>query len=186
MNTAGFENFLSHAGNIEGGKLPPVHLWNPDHCGDIDIRIARNGSWYHEGTQIMREPLVCLLSSLLRREGDDYFLVTPVEKMCIKVEDVPFIVVGVTADQTASSPTLIFRTLTNDIVRLDGEHPLRVQTDVISGEPRPYVLVRGGMEARIHRPVFYELVERGREMLIKGMPHLVIDSGGEVFDLGRL
>ncbi len=186
MATAGFENFLSHAGKLEQGKLSPVHLWNPPFCGDIDIRIARNGSWYHEGTQITREPLVRLLSSLLKREGDDCFLVTPVEKMRIRVEDAPFIVVGMTEERSDDVSTLVFRTLTNDIVRLDAEHPLRVQTDPLSGEPRPYVMVRGGMEARIHRPVFYELVERGRETLVNGVTHLMIESAGEKFDLGRL
>jgi hypothetical protein len=187
MTTVGFENFLSHAGKLEGGKLPPVHLWNPTFCGDIDIRIARNGSWYHEGTQIHREALVKLLSSILKREGDEYFLVSPVEKVRIRVEDVPFIVVGVTEEISAEGvATLVFRTLTGDIVRLDSEHPLRVQTDAVSGEPRPYVLVRGGMEARIHRPVFYELVERGAEKMMDGALHHAIVSAGEVFSLGRL
>lgn len=187
MATAGFENFLSHAGKLESGKLPPVHLWNPAFCGDIDIRIARNGSWYHEGTQIHREGLVKLLSSILKREGDDYFLVSPVEKMRIRVEDVPFIIVGMTEEIAGDGVVaLVFRTLTDDIVRLDGDHPLHVQTDAVSDEPRPYVLVRGGMEARIHRPVFYELVERGYEKLINGELHLVVDSAGEVFSLGRL
>lgn len=186
--TAGFDSLLSGAGQLEAGKLPPVHLWDPPFCGDIDIRIARNGSWYHEGRPFQREALVRLLSSILKREGDEYFLVSPVEKMRIRVEDVPFIAVGMTEEKTAdsSAPVLWFRTLTQDLVRLDAEHPLRVQVDPVSGEPRPYIMVRGGMEARIHRPVFYELVERASEVLVNGEPHLVIRSGDCQFDLGAL
>jgi hypothetical protein len=183
---AGFESLMTNAGKLEGSKLPPVDQWNPAYCGDVDIRIARNGSWYHEGRIFQREALVKLLSSILKREGDEYFLVSPVEKMRIQVEDVPFIAVGLVEEQGENHPTLVFRTLTNDLVRLDAEHPLRVQTDPVTGEPRPYLMVRGGMEARIHRPVFYELVQRGREALINGELHLVIESAGLKFDLGRL
>jgi hypothetical protein len=186
MTAAGFENFLSHAGKLADRKLPPVDQWNPTFCGDIDIRIARNGSWYHEGRPFLRQPLVNLLSSILKREGDEYFLVSPVEKMRIQVEDVPFIAVGMTEENVNGELTLIFRTLTDDIIPLDAEHPLRVQTDELTGEPRPYIQVRGGMEARIHRPVFYELVERGREVIRQGEPHLMIESAGLQFDLGRL
>lgn len=188
MTTAGFENLLSQAGQLAAGKLPPVDQWHPPFCGDIAIRIARNGTWYHEGRSFQREALVRLLSSILKREGDEYFLVSPVEKMRIEVEDVPFIAVGMTEETVAdgTAPVLWFRTLTNDLVRLDAEHPLRVDTDSITGEPRPYILVRGGMEARIHRPVFYELVERAREVLVNGKPHLVVRSGDAEFDLGAL
>lgn len=186
MAAAGFENFLSHAGKLADRKLPPVDQWTPDFCGDIDIRIARNGSWYHEGKPFLRQPLVNLLSSILKREGDEYFLVSPVEKMRIQVEDVPFIVVGMTEENMNGELTLVFRTLTDDIIPLDVEHPLRVQTDALTGEPRPYMQVRGGMEARIHRPVFYELVERGREVVRQGESHLMVESAGLQFDLGRL
>ena len=186
MTTAGFESFLSHAGKLADTKLPPVDQWNPAFCGDIDIRIARNGSWYHEGRPFLRQPLVRLLSSILKREGDEYFLVSPVEKMRIQVEDVPFIAVGLTEENLDGELTLIFRTLTDDIVPLNAEHPLRVKTDGLTGEPRPYIQVRGGMEARIHRPVFYELVERGHETVRQGEPHLMIESAGLQFDLGRL
>lgn len=186
MNTAGFENLLSQAGRFEAGKLPPVDQWNPAFCGDMDLRIARDGTWYHEGRAFQREALVRLLSSILKKEGAEYFLVSPVEKIRIQVEDVPFVVVGMTEEHDVDPPVLIFRTLTQDIVRLDADHPLRVQTDPVTGEPRPYILVRGGMEARIHRPVFYELVERGRESLVNGGRHLVVDSGGLTFDLGSL
>lgn len=183
--TPGFEGLLTHAGHASEGKLPPVHLWQPSFCGDIDIRIARNGSWFHEGRPFQREALVKLLSSILRKEGDEYFLVSPVEKMRITVEDVPFLVVGMTEETGTAPPVLLFRTLTGDVVRLDAQHPLRVSTDPVSGEPRPYVQVRGGMEARIHRPVFYELVERSHEVILNGEPHLLLVSGDQQFDLGR-
>mgnify|MGYP000864501006 FL=1 len=186
MAAAGFENFLSHAGKLADRKLPPVDQWSPAFCGDIDIRVARNGSWYHEGRPFLRQPLVNMLSSILKREGDEYFLVSPVEKMRIQVEDVPFIVVGMTEQNMSGELTLVFRTLTDDIIPLDAEHSLRVQTDELTGEPRPYIQVRSGMEARIHRPVFYELVERGREVIRHGESHLMIESAGLQFDLGRL
>ena len=186
MAAAGFENFLSHAGKLADRKLPPVDQWSPAFCGDIDIRVARNGSWYHEGRPFLRQPLVNMLSSILKREGDEYFLISPVEKMRIQVEDVPFIVVGMTEQNMSGELTLVFRTLTDDIIPLDAEHSLRVQTDELTGEPRPYIQVRSGMEARIHRPVFYELVERGREVIRHGESHLMIESAGLQFDLGRL
>ncbi len=178
----------AHESRLEknGQALPPVHLWTPPFCGDINIRIARNGSWYHEGTQIHRQPLIRLLSTLLKREGDEYFLVTPTEKVRIQVEDVPFLAVAADEKTDSQPHRLLFRTLTDDVVPLDTEHPLRVVTDIISGEPRPYIMVRGNMEARIHRPVFYNLVEQGREMLINGKAHWVLDSAGEIFSLGCL
>ena len=181
------DGFLSFAGKLKDRKLPPVELWNPDFCGDIDIRIVRNGSWYHEGRIFQRDALVKLLSSILRKEGDEYFLVSPVEKMRIQVDDVPFLVVEMQQEHLSDQPpALLFRTSTDDVIRLDAEHPLRVQTDFVTAEPRPYIHVRNGMEARIHRPVFYEMVELGREILRDGQLHLVVDSAGETFDLGAL
>jgi hypothetical protein len=180
-------SFLSFAGKLKEQKLPPVESWHPACCGDINIRIARNGSWYHEGRIFRRDALVKLLSSILRKEGDEYFLVSPVEKMRIQVEDVPFLAVEMQQEHVAGAASaLLFRTTTDDMVRLDAEHPLRVQTDAVTGEPRPYIYLRSGMEARIHRPVFYEMVELAREVLRDGQSHLVIDSAGETFDLGAL
>ncbi|MBP8030227.1 MAG: DUF1285 domain-containing protein, partial [Pseudomonadales bacterium] len=183
MSDTKFDNFLSCAAGIENRKLPPVDQWNPEFCGDIDIRIARNGSWYHEGRPFLRPSLVRLLSSILKREGDDYFLVSPVEKMRIQVEDVPFIAVGMTQEEADGKQILYFRTLTDDLVRLDAEHPLRVQTDSLSGEPRPYIQVRGGMEARIHRPVFKDWVELGGEVIGKAGLYLLLGRAGRHFNL---
>ncbi|MCC7515729.1 MAG: DUF1285 domain-containing protein [Pseudomonadales bacterium] len=187
MSSSGVDGFLSFASQLDRQKLPPVEQWNPACCGDIAIHIARNGSWYHEGRIFQRPALVKLLSSILRKEGDEYFLVSPVEKMRITVEDVPFIAVELRQEKDdKQQPVLLFRTLTDDIVRLDAEHPLRVQTDSLTGEPRPYIMVRGGMEARIHRPVFYEMVELGHVVVQQGWEHLFISSAGIEFDLGRL
>lgn len=135
--------------------LPPVWLWNPPHCGEIDIRIAKDGTWFHEGTPIGREALVRLFSTVLRLDPDGYHLVTPVEKMRIVVEDAPFIATRVDQDGEA----LVFQTNVGDTVAAGPENAIRVEIDPTTGEPRPYVHVRRGLEALIARPVFYELVE---------------------------
>jgi hypothetical protein len=142
-----------------GRGLPPVHLWNPAHAGEIDIVIARDGTWRHEGAPIAREALVRLFSTILRKDADGIWLVTPVEKMRITVEDAPFVAVRV--DRVAGEagrPVLRFTTNVGDEVEAGPENPIRVETDE-SGEPRPYVHVRRGLEALIARPVFYELVD---------------------------
>ncbi len=138
-----------------GRGLPPVHLWNPAHCGEIDIVIRRDGAWVHEGTPIGREALVRLFSTVLRKDPDGFHLVTPVEKMRIVVEDAPFVAVRV--DRVGEA--LRFVTNVGDEVEAGPENPIRVEEDPVTGEPRPYVHVRRGLEARIARPVFSELVE---------------------------
>ena len=150
---AGLEGVIAAA--QQGRGLPPVHLWNPPHCGDIDIRIRRDGLWIHEGTPIGREPLVRLFSTVLRLDPDGYHLVTPVEKLKITVEDAPFLAVRV--DRVGEA--LRFQTNVGDEVEAGPEHRLRVITDPVTGEPAPYLHVRRGLEARLRRPVFYELVE---------------------------
>ncbi len=140
-------------------KLPPVDKWNPSHCGDSEMRIARDGTWYHQGTPIGREAMVRLFSTILRREADgNYVLVTPVEKLDIVVEDVPFVAVEVKADGAGASSRLTFRLNTGDLVTAGGRHPLRFVDD--ADGPRPYLMVRGGMEALVARSVYYELAER--------------------------
>jgi hypothetical protein len=156
--------------------LPPVHLWNPAHCGDIDIRILRDGSWRHEGAPIGREALVRLFSTVLRKDPDGYCLVTPVEKLRIVVEDAPFTAVRV--DRAGAA--LRFLTNVGDTVEAGPDHPLRVETDAATGEPAPYVHVRGGLEARLTRPVFYELVE----MAETRAGALGVGSNGAWFPLG--
>ncbi|MFC3068641.1 DUF1285 domain-containing protein [Phenylobacterium soli] len=146
-----------------GRGLPPVHLWNPAHSGEIDIVIGKDGRWVHEGSVIQREALVRLFSTVLRRDPDGFWLVTPVEKMRITVEDAPFVAVRVDrATDAAGEPVLRFTTNVGDTVEADAENPIRVVVDD-QGEPRPYVHVRRGLEALIARPVFYELVEMAEE-----------------------
>lgn len=162
---AGLEGVADAARNARkgaaGGRgLPPVHLWNPPHCGEIDIRIRKDGVWFHEGTPIGREALVRLFSTVLRRDPDGYHLVTPVEKMRIVVEDAPFIATRVDrAKRDHGGEALVFQTNVGDTVEAGPENPIRVETDSETGAPRPYVHVRRGLEALIARPVFYELAE---------------------------
>ncbi|SFG98982.1 hypothetical protein SAMN04488020_105237 [Palleronia marisminoris] len=138
------------------GGMPPVEKWDPPFCGDLDMQIRRDGTWFYQGTPIGRHRLVRLFSTILKREGDAYFLVTPVEKVGITVEDAPFIAVDFTVDDG----TLTFQTNVGDRVGADADHPIRVERDE-SGEPSPYVMVRNGLEARIDRKSFYRLVDRG-------------------------
>jgi hypothetical protein len=140
--------------------LPPVHLWNPPFCGDIDMRIARDGTWYYLGTPIGRAPLVKLFSSILKREGDRYFLVTPVEKVGIRVDDAPLFAVDFEVEGVGREQRLTFVTRTEDRATAGPDHPLRVER-APGGEPSPYVLVRAGLWALIDRKSFYRLVELG-------------------------
>ncbi|MDG2530503.1 DUF1285 domain-containing protein [Caulobacter endophyticus] len=172
---------VAKAAQAAGGKgLPPVHLWNPPHCGDIDIRIARDGVWFHEGTPIGREALVRLFSTILRRDPDGFHLVTPVEKMKITVEDAPFIAVRVDRDGEA----LRFRTNVGDEVEAGPDHAIRVEEDPATGEPRPYLHVRRGLEALIARPVFYELVEMASERDTDQGRRFGVASNGAWFPVG--
>jgi len=139
-------------------KLPPVEQWNPSHCGDSMMRIARDGTWFHEGSPIGRPAMVRLFSSILRREPDQRFvLVTPVEKLDIEVEDAPFVAVELKSEGRGRDRSLGFRLNTGDLIVAGPEHPLRLE-DREDG-PHPYLLVRGGLEARLARPVYYELAE---------------------------
>jgi hypothetical protein len=142
-----------------GRSLPPVERWNPAHCGDIDIRIARDGTWFHQGTPIGRKELVRLFSTILRKDGDDYVLVTPAEKMRIRVDDVPFVAVLVDAEGQGENQNLLFTTNVGDQVIAAEDNPVRVSIDARTGEPAPYVHVRRGLEARLSRNVFYQLAE---------------------------
>ena len=140
-------------------RLPPVEQWNPTHCGDSEMRIARDGTWYHQGSPIGRETMVRLFASILRREPDgSHVLVTPVEKLDIVVEDAPFVAVELKADGDGTAATLTFRLNTGDLVTANTAHPLRFEAG--ADGPRPYLSVRGGMEALVARSVYYELAER--------------------------
>ena len=142
----------------EENRLPPVASWNPTHCGDSEMRIARDGTWYHQGSPIGRAAMVKLFSTILRREADGgYVLVTPVEKLDIAVEDAPFVAVEMKAEGANEAMKLGFRLNTGDLVTAGADHALRfAETDE---GPRPYLHVRGGMEALVVRSVYYELAE---------------------------
>jgi hypothetical protein len=151
----------ARAVRAKGKGLPPVHLWNPPFCGDLDMRIARDGTWFYLGTPIGRPELVRLFSTILRRDGDAYFLITPVEKVGITVDDAPFVAVDFNAEGTGAAQTLRFETNVGDHVTAGPEHPIRVTRDPETGEPSPYVLVRANLEALIDRKSFYRLVDIG-------------------------
>ena len=178
---------LADSGAPKGdGKkpLPPVEQWNPPFSGDLDMRIQRDGRWFYLGSEIKRQALVKLFSTILLREGDEYFLVTPVEKYRIQVEDVPFVAVLVDTRQTEEGSALEFTTNVDDQVVAGPDHPIRVEVDPTSGEPAPYILVRKNLEALIARNVFYQLVDQA-EMNTDHGNELFVTSLGQRFSLGR-
>jgi hypothetical protein len=167
-----------------GKGLPPVHLWNPDFCGDIDMRIARDGTWFYLGTPIGRKPMVRLFSTIIRRDGDDYFLITPVEKVGITVDDAPFVAVLLDVQGEGEAQLLRFTTNVDDVVEAGVEHPLRVAVDPSTQAPAPYIHVRTNLEALVHRNVFYQLVDLAVVREIDGQRWLGVWSGGEFFRIG--
>jgi hypothetical protein len=167
-----------------GKALPPVHLWNPAFCGDIDMRIARDGTWFYLGTPIGRKPMVRLFSTIIRRDGDDYFLITPVEKVGITVDDAPFLAVLLEVQGEGEQQVLRFTTNVDDGVEAGVEHPLRVSIDPQTEEPAPYIRVRTNLDALIHRNVFYQLVDLAVTREIDGQRWLGVWSGGEFFIIG--
>ena len=173
------------AAEAEGKKargLPPVHLWNSDFCGDIDMRIARDGTWFYTGTPIGRPPMVRLFSTILRHDEDGkYYLVTPVEKVGIKVDDAPFLAVTMQATGSGREQVLGFTTSVGDDTIAGAEHPIRFEVDAATGEPAPYVHVRARLEALIARAVFYDLVELGREEMHQGKNWFGVWSSGIFF-----
>ncbi|HEY0084684.1 MAG TPA: DUF1285 domain-containing protein [Allosphingosinicella sp.] len=164
---------------LEEEKLPPVERWNPEHCGTSGMRIARDGTWFHEGSPIGRPAMVRLFSTILRREPDGSFvLVTPVEKLDIEVEDAPFVAVELKSEGEGGGRSLAFRLNTGDLVVAGPEHPLRFVAG--ADGPHPYVEVRGGLEALIARPVYYELANLA---LAEDAEPAGLWSGGAFFPL---
>lgn len=163
--------------------LPPVHLWNPPDCGDLDMRIARDGTWFYLGTPIGRPELVRLFSTILRKDGDRYVLVTPVEKVGIAVDDAPFVAVDFTVKGEGRAQTLTFVTNLGDEASAGSEHPIRVERDPATGEPSPYVHVRANLEALIDRKSFYRLVEIGAHHEHGGASWFGVWSGGRFFQI---
>ncbi|MDO6522017.1 DUF1285 domain-containing protein [Shimia thalassica] len=163
--------------------LPPVHLWNPPFLGNIDIQILRDGTWIHEGGEIKRPELVRLFSSILRKDGDSYFLVTPVEKVGITVEDAPFVAVDVDCTGTGENQILTFTTNVGDTVTAGPDAPIRLVQETAQGEPAPYVMVRAGLEARLDRKTFYRMVELGTHHVVNDQDWFGVWSDGEFFAL---
>jgi hypothetical protein len=172
--------------------LPPVHLWNPPFCGDIDMRISADGTWFYQKTPIGRPALVKLFASILKREGDKYFLVTPVEKVGVVVEDVPFLAVEMTVveaehdvlPQAPLSHVLRFRTNVDDWVDAGPGHALRFETQPTGGL-KPYLHVRRELWAKVTRALFYDLVELGEERVVDGKAMFGVASGAEFFAMAE-
>jgi hypothetical protein len=165
------------------GEESPAGGREPVLCGDLDMRIAGDGGWYYRGSPIGRPALVKLFASVLRREDDgQYWLVTPAERGRVMVDDAPFVAVEVTAYGSGHGQRLVFRSNLDEEPTADDDHPIRVETDRASGAPRPYILIRDRLEARILRPVFYHLVELGEA---EG-DRFGVWSSGRFFPLGVL
>lgn len=160
----------------------PVDKWEPDFCGDIDMRIARDGTWYYMGSPIGRVAMVQMFASVLRRDADGkYYLVTPVEKIGITVDDAPFTAIEMKVENKGRDQILSFRTNVDDWVTVDAGHPLRLTLTPQTQEPSPYVLVRGRLEALINRAVFYDLVELCSDEVIDGTSQFGVWSSGQFY-----
>jgi len=167
-------------------KYPPVEKWNPDFCGDIDMRIAADGTWFYMGTPITRKRMVRLFASVLRKDEDGKtYLVTPVEKIGITVDDAHFVALSVDQLDEQGQHLLVFETNIGDKVIAGADNPVRVDINPVTGEPRPYIRVRGNLEALIARSVFYELVNLAETVEKGDGAELFIQSAGQDFSLGE-
>ena len=180
-DAAGLTALIARAARA-GKGLPPVDRWNPEFCGDIDMEIRADGTWFYLGTPIGRMPLVQLFSTVLRRDADGRtYLVTPVEKVGIRVVDAPFVAVEMNASGDGANQVVTFRTNVGDVVEAGPGHPLRFVDEAETGGLKPYVLVRGRLEALVARPVMYELIGHGEEIEIDGRTMFAVRSKGEVY-----
>ena len=178
---AGLDGIVRAARDVGGKGLPPVHLWNPPFCGDLDMRIAIDGTWYYLKTPIGRPALVKLFASVLKREDDKYFLVTPVEKCGITVDDAPFLAVEMKIEQSDHGRVLNLRTNVDDWVACGPDHGLRFEPEPDTGGLKPYLHVRRDLWAKVTRALFYDLVELGEERDVGGACMFGVASGGEFF-----
>ena len=178
---SGLQALVERAGSRKKG-LPPVERWHPDFCGDLDIVIKRDGTWFYLGTPIGRMPLVRLFSTVLRKDEDGRtYLVTPVEKIGITVEDAPFVAVEMNADMRDGEQVLTFRTNVGDVVEAGPENPIRYEIVDSNDGVKPYLLVRGRLEALLSRPVMHELISHGEEIEVDGRMMFALRSNGAVF-----
>ena len=181
--TAALEALMSRATHA-GAGLPPVDKWNPEFCGDLDIQIKRDGTWFYMGTPIGRQPLVRLFSTVLRKDEDGKtYLVTPVEKIGITVEDAPFVAVEMNAEGKGDEQVLTFRTNVGDLVECGPDNPLRFDIIGKTDQLKPYILVRGRLEALLARPVMYELISHGEDKEVQGKQMFVLCSKGALFPI---
>lgn len=186
-DAAGLAALISRASaQTSGGKasLPPVERWEPPFCGDLDMEIRADGTWFYMGTPIGREPLVRLFSTVLRKDEDGRtYLVTPVEKVGIRVQDAHFVAVEMSVTEEAGESVLTFRTNVGDVVEAGPEHKLRFEIVGDNHELKPYLSVRGRLEALVSRAVMYDLVERGEVVEIEGKAMFALRSRGSVFPI---
>ncbi|TRL40120.1 DUF1285 domain-containing protein [Rhizobium straminoryzae] len=184
-DAAGLAAMIARAAEQTGGRargLPPVERWNPPFCGDLDMEIRADGTWFYLGTPIGRPALVRLFSTVLRKDEDGRtYLVTPVEKVGIRVEDAPFLAVEMTVAEREGEPVLTFRTNVGDVVEAGADNPLRFVTEGEEGQLKPYLLVRGRLEALVSRAVMYDLVALGENVSVEGRAMFAVRSGGAIF-----
>lgn len=181
LQIGGLSQLLAAA---KDNPLPPLEKWNPPYCGDIGLKIDRDGAWYYRDSLIERKSLVKLFARVLLREGDGrYFLVTPVEKVDVHVEDVPFLAVELDVAQGENGQVLSFRTNLDDIVQCDGAHPLSFQSVPPHGGLKPYIEVRRGLKARVTRALLYDIVDLAETEAHEGREVLGVRSGGSFFEL---
>jgi uncharacterized protein len=181
VNVESITGSLSRAGAGKG--LPPVERWNPPFCGDLDMRVAADGTWYYLKTPIGRPALVKLFASVLKREGDSYYLVTPVEKCGIKVDDAPFLAVELDVADGTTGRVLNFRTNVDDWVACGPEHPLRFEPEAGTGGLKPYLHVRRDLWAKVTRTLFFDLVTLGEERDVEGRAMFGVVSMGSFFPM---
>ena len=175
------EGLVNNARGASKKGPPPVHLWNPPFCGDLDMRIGSDGTWYYLKTPIGRPALVKLFASVLKREGDKYFLVTPVEKCGIAVDDAPFMAVEMRLEDGTAGRVLNFRTNVDDWVACGPDHALRFEPEPDTGGLKPYIHIRRDLWAKVTRALFYDLVELGEEREVEGQLMFGVVSGGAFF-----
>jgi uncharacterized protein len=182
----GFESIAGAAKTVGAKGPPPVHLWNPPDCGDIAMRIASDGTWFYQSSPIGRLGLVKLFASILKREGDRYYLVTPVEKCGIVVDDAPFLAVELAREPAGpSGESLHFRTNVDDWVTCGPEHPLRFDPEPGTGGLKPYLHVRYNLWAKVTRSLFYDLVDLAQEREVDGARVVGVASAGAFFVMAR-
>lgn len=182
INLKGIETVYGFSKSGKKG-LPPVDKWNPPFCGDIDLKILRDGRWMYMGTEIKRPAMVRLFSTILRLDPDgEYYLVTPVEKVRIQVEDTPFLIVSMDKLKKENKTSLIFYTSLRDEIILTKKNPISIEVND-KNEPSPYILVRNNLRGLISRSVYYELIEYAQERTIEDKNFLTIESNNEIFKM---